>query len=105
FTNTHDVLPEFLQKGGPPAFKLRLVLAATLSPSYGIYSEYELCEADAEPGTERYLFSEIFEVKKRDYEAPGNLNTLIDQLNRIRRENAALRELANLEFLKTDNDN
>jgi starch synthase (maltosyl-transferring) len=105
FTNTHDVLPEFLQRGGPAAFRLRLVLASTLSPSYGIYSGYELCERDAEPGTERYADSEIFEVKTRDYDAPGNLNSLMETLNRIRRENPALQELANVEFLKTNNDN
>jgi starch synthase (maltosyl-transferring) len=104
FTNTHDVLPEFLQRGGPPAFKLRLVLAATLSPSYGIYSGYELCENAAEPGTERYADSEIFEVKARHYEAPGNLNDLLARLNRIRRDNPALQELVNVEFLKTNND-
>ena len=63
FTNTHDVLPESLQKGGPPAFQLRLVLAATLSPSYGIYSGYELCENRAIEGKEEYLDSEKFEIK------------------------------------------
>jgi len=105
FTNTHDVLPEFLQNGGPPAFKVRLVLAATLSPSYGLYSGYELCESNAVAGTEEYSDSEKFEIKNRDYQAPGNLNGLIEQLNRIRRENPALKELSNVNFLKTDNDN
>jgi starch synthase (maltosyl-transferring) len=104
FTNTHDVLPEFLQKGGPPAFKLRLVLAATLSPSYGIYSGYELCEHRAAPGTEEYLDSEIFEIKARNYDAPGNLNGLIERLNLIRRENPALQQFSNIEFMKTDSD-
>jgi len=105
FTNTHDVLPEFLQSGGPAAFKLRLVLAATLSPSYGIYSGYELCEDHAAPGTEEYYDSEKFRIKVRDYEAPGNLNALITDLNRIRRENPALQEFTNVQFLKSDNDN
>jgi starch synthase (maltosyl-transferring) len=104
FTNTHDVLPEILQKGGPAAFQMRLVLAATLSPSYGIYSGYELCENAALPGKEEYLDSEKFEIKPRDYEAPGNLNELITKLNRIRRENPALCELCNVSFLKTDSD-
>jgi starch synthase (maltosyl-transferring) len=104
FANTHDVLSEFLQRGGPAAFRLRLVLAGTLSPSYGIYSGYELCERAAEPGTERYLDSEIFEIKVRDYDAPGNLNDLVERLNRIRQGNRALQELANVEFLKTNND-
>src|SRR5262249_21602882 len=83
---------------------LRLVLAATLAPSYGIYSGYELCENAGEPGTERYLDSEIFVVKSRDYDAPGNLNDLLERLNRIRRENPALQELAHVEVLKTNND-
>jgi starch synthase (maltosyl-transferring) len=104
FTNTHDVLPELLQRGGPPAFKLRLVLAATLSPSYGIYSGYELCENLAQPGTETYRDAEIFEIKSRDYDAPGNLNDLLERLNRIRRENPAFQELANVRFLETDSE-
>jgi starch synthase (maltosyl-transferring) len=104
FTNTHDVLPEILQKGGPAAFQFRLVLAATLSPSYGIYSGYELCENAALPGKEEYADSEKFEIKPRDWEAPGNLNALITKLNQIRRENPALCELCNVSFLKTDSD-
>jgi starch synthase (maltosyl-transferring) len=105
FANTHDVLPEILQKAGPPAFKMRLVLAATLSPSYGIYSGYELCENEALAGKEEYFNSEKFEIKPRDYEAPGNLNELVAKLNRIRRENPAFQKLGNLRFLKTDNEN
>jgi starch synthase (maltosyl-transferring) len=104
FTNTHDVLPEILQKGGPPAFRMRLVLAATLSPSYGIYSGYEICENAALAGKEEYLDSEKFEIKPRDYDAPGNLNSLITRLNQIRRENPALCELSNVSFLKTDSE-
>jgi starch synthase (maltosyl-transferring) len=104
FTNTHDVLPELLQKGGPPAFKMRLVLAATLSPSYGIYSGYELCENQGIEGKEEYLDSEKFEIKPRDYDAPGNLNGLLTKLNEIRRNNPALHELCNVSFLKTDSD-
>jgi starch synthase (maltosyl-transferring) len=105
FTNTHDVLPEFLQNGGPAAFKLRLILAATLSPSYGIYSGYELCENLAVQGTEEYASSEKFEIKARNYDGPGNLNYLIQLLNRIRRENAALRTFTNIDFMKTDDEN
>jgi starch synthase (maltosyl-transferring) len=104
FANTHDVLPEFLQKGGRPAFEIRLILAATLAPSYGIYSGYELCENEALHGKEEYENSEKFEIKPRDYEAPGNLNGLIADLNRIRRENAAFHELANVQFFKTDSE-
>jgi starch synthase (maltosyl-transferring) len=104
FTNTPDILHEVLQKGGRPAFKMRLVLAATLSPSYGIYSGYELCENEAVPGTEEYLNSEKYEIKVRDWNAPGNLREYIARVNTIRRENAALQELTNLRFLPADND-
>ncbi|HKI97037.1 MAG TPA: alpha-1,4-glucan--maltose-1-phosphate maltosyltransferase [bacterium] len=104
FANTPDILHEVLQTGGRPAFKLRLVLAATLSPSYGIYSGYELCENEAVPGTEEYLNSEKYEIKVRDWNAPGNIREFIARVNTIRRQNAALQELTNLRFLATDND-
>ena len=72
--NTPDILHETLQRGGRPAFKMRLVLAATLSSLYGIYSGYELCEnVPREPGSEEYLNSEKYEYKARDWDAPGNL--------------------------------
>jgi starch synthase (maltosyl-transferring) len=82
---------------------MRLVLAATLSPTYGIYSGYELCENTPIPGREEYLYSEKYEVKPRDWDAPGNLNGLIITLNRFRRDNPALHHLTNLTFLETDN--
>ncbi|HXH86279.1 MAG TPA: alpha-1,4-glucan--maltose-1-phosphate maltosyltransferase [Nitrospira sp.] len=104
FTNTPDILPEILQQGGRPAFKFRLVLAATLSPSYGIYSGYELCENQALPGKEEYLDSEKYEIKVRDWDRPGNLVEYVTTINRIRRENPALHELENLEFYEADND-
>ena len=103
FVNTPDILHEFLQHGGRPAFRLRLVLAATLSPVYGIYSGYELCEnVPVRPGSEEYLDSEKYELKHRDFDAPGNIKPDITRLNRIRRENPALHELRNLEFLHSD---
>jgi starch synthase (maltosyl-transferring) len=104
FANTPDILPPILQQGGRPAFKSRLVLAATLSPSYGIYSGYELCENAAIEGREEYLHSEKYEIKVRDWHAPGNINDLITRVNLARRENPALQQLANLRFLKADND-
>lgn len=104
FTNTPDILPEVLQHGGRPAFKLRLVLAATLSPSYGIYNGYELCENRAIPGTEEYLNSEKYEYKVWDWERPGNIVEFITRLNRIRRENPALQEYENVRFHDCDND-
>jgi starch synthase (maltosyl-transferring) len=104
FANTPDILPPILQEGGRPAFKSRLVLAATLSPSYGIYSGYELCENEAIPGTEEYANSEKYEIKVRDWKQPGNLAEFITLVNSIRRENPALQRLTNLRFLGTDND-
>src|SRR5206468_7473228 len=97
--NTPDILHATLQQGGRPAFKLRLVLAATLSSLYGIYSGYELCEnPPAAPGSEEYLDSEKYELKRRDWKAPGNLVDFVSRVNRIRRENRALHLYTNLRF-------
>jgi starch synthase (maltosyl-transferring) len=104
FTNTPDILAPVLQLGGRAAFNMRLVLAATLSPSYGIYSGFELLESEAVPGTEEYLHSEKYELKKRDWNRPGNIKELIGRVNSIRRDNPALQQFLNLEFLTTDND-
>ena len=104
FTNTPDILPEILQQGGRPAFKFRLVLAATLSPSYGIYSGYEVCENRALPGKEEYLDSEKYEITVWDWDRPGHIVDYVTLLNRIRRENPALHELENLEFYESSND-
>lgn len=104
FTNTPDILPDILQHGGRPAFKFRLVLAATLSPSYGIYSGYELCENRALPGKEEYLDSEKYEITVWDWNRPGHLTDYVATINRIRRENPALHELENLEFYEADNE-
>jgi starch synthase (maltosyl-transferring) len=104
--NTPDILHETLQRGGPPAFKLRLVLAATLSSLYGIYSGYELCEnVPVTPGSEEYLNSEKYELKARDWNAPGNLVEFITRINRIRRENPALQLYTNLRFYHADDPN
>ncbi len=104
FANTPDILTPVLQTGGPAAFKMRLVLAATLSPSYGIYSGFELCESQAVPGTEEYLNSEKYQIKVRDWNQPGNIKEFIGRVNSIRRDNPALQEFLNLQFLQTDND-
>src|SRR5579863_1738652 len=104
FTNTPDILSPVLQTGGRAAFKMKLVLAATLSPSYGIYSGFELCENNAVPGTEEYLNSEKYEIKVRDWNQPGNIKEFIGRVNRIRHENPALHRLRNLRFLPADND-
>ncbi len=104
FTNTPDILTPILQTGGRAAFKMRLVLAASLSPAYGIYSGFELCENQAVPGTEEYLNSEKYEIKVRDWNRPGNIKEFIARVNSIRRENPALQEFLNLRFLNTDNE-
>jgi starch synthase (maltosyl-transferring) len=103
FTNTPDILPKILQTGGMPAFQMRLVLAATLSPSYGIYSGFELCENSALPDSEEYLNSEKYEIHVRDWNQPGNINDLITKVNRIRAENVALHRLDNIQFFVSDN--
>ena len=102
--NTPDILPFVLQDGGRPAFMIRVLLAATLSTLYGIYSGYELCENEALPGGEEYLDSEKYQWKERDWNAPGNIKDWITRLNKIRRENRALQFYDNLRFYHADND-
>jgi starch synthase (maltosyl-transferring) len=103
FANTPDILHEYLQHGGPPAFEARLVLAATLSPTYGIYSGYELFEnVPVRPGSEEYLDSEKYEVKKRALDGP--LLPLVAALNAARRAEPALRVVDNIRWLETEND-
>lgn len=103
--NTPDILPEYLQYGGRPAFVVRLVLAATLSGNYGIYGPaFELCVAEAVPGREEYLHSEKYEVKEWDRAHPESLADLVSRVNRIRRENPALHSNWNLRFHQTDNE-
>ncbi|MEF8752092.1 MAG: alpha-1,4-glucan--maltose-1-phosphate maltosyltransferase, partial [Candidatus Accumulibacter necessarius] len=94
-----------LQFGGRPAFIMRAVLAATLSSVYGIYSGYELCENEAIPGKEEYLDSEKYEIKVRDWKAPGNIVDTITRINQIRRESPALQTYNNVLFLATENPN
>jgi len=104
--NTPDILHETLQRGGRPAFHMRLVLAATLSSLYGIYSGYELGEnTPFAPGSEEYLASEKYEIKRRDWNAPGNLGELIGRVNRARREHRALQLYTNLRFYGADDGN
>ena len=104
FTNTPDILHEYLQRGGRPAFEVRLILAATLAASYGIYSGFELCEnAAVSPGSEEYLHSEKYEIRPRSWNQPGALNELIARVNRIRREHRALQFNGTLVFHEVDN--
>jgi starch synthase (maltosyl-transferring) len=103
FANTPDILHEYLQHGGRAAFEARLILAGTLSPTYGIYSGYESFEnVPAHEGSEEYLHSEKYEIKQRHLDGP--LLPLIQRLNTIRKENAALQELSNVTFLDTANE-
>ncbi len=98
FANTPDILPFFLQTGGRAGFRIRLALAATLSPVYGIYNGFELCEAAALPGREEYADSEKYTYKVWDWDRPGNIKDDIQRINRLRRESQALRLFTNLIF-------
>jgi starch synthase (maltosyl-transferring) len=103
FANTPDILTEYLVHGGPAAFYTRFVLAATLSPTYGIYSGYEHYEnTPLREGSEEYLDSEKYEVKQRKLDGP--MLPFIARVNAIRRENPALQHLSNVAWLDTHND-
>jgi starch synthase (maltosyl-transferring) len=104
--NTPDILHETLQLGGRPAFIVRAVLAATAAANYGIYGPaYELQErSPREPGSEEYLNSEKYEIKRWDLEAAGSLAPLISRLNVIRKQNRALQSDWSLQFHPIDND-
>ncbi|MGP3981029.1 maltotransferase domain-containing protein [Streptomyces sp. KR80] len=109
FVNTPDILHAYLQEGGRPAFEVRAVLAATLSPTWGVYAGYELCEnTPLRPGSEEYLNSEKYELRPRDWETAERENRtiapLITALNRIRRRHPALQQLRRLHFHSVDND-
>ncbi|GIJ52385.1 alpha-1,4-glucan:maltose-1-phosphate maltosyltransferase [Virgisporangium aliadipatigenens] len=105
--NTPDILHESLQRGGPPMFKIRAVLASMLTPSWGLYAGYELFEHEPRPGVEEYLDNEKYQLRPRDWagaEAAGrSLAPFLARLNRIRRENPALHWLRNLRFHDVDN--
>jgi starch synthase (maltosyl-transferring) len=107
FANTPDILHEYLQHGGPPAFKIRAVLASMLSPSWGIYSGYELSEGTpVRPGSEEYLDSEKYQYRPRDWElaqqGPTGIAPYIARLNAIRTAHPALHWLRNLRFHHVD---
>src|SRR5262245_39612815 len=105
FANTPDILHEYLQRGGRPAFQVRLVLAATLGASYGIYSGFELVEnVPAKAGSEEYLNSEKYEIRPRDFGRRDSLAELIARINAIRHGHRALQFDRGLQFHETDND-
>jgi starch synthase (maltosyl-transferring) len=104
FTNTPDILHAYLQRGGHPAFQVRLLLAATLGASYGIYSGFELSEnVPVKEGSEEYLDSEKYQIKVRDFTAARSLAELIGLVNAIRRAHPALQRDRGLRFHQTDN--
>jgi len=104
FVNTPDINPYFLQGSGRPGFLIRAVLAATLSGLWGVYSGFELCEAAALPGREEYLDSEKYEVRRRDFAAPGNIVAEVTALNRLRRLHPALHSHLGVRFYNAFND-
>lgn len=103
--NTPDILHEYLQQGGRPAFIVRLVLAATLSSNYGIYGPaFELCvNTPKEQGSEEYLNSEKYEIKDWDYDDEQTLRPVIKQINAVRRSHPALQSTANVSFHESEN--
>jgi starch synthase (maltosyl-transferring) len=104
FANTPDILHAYLQRGGRPAFQVRLVLAATLGATYGIYSGYELSEnVPVKEGSEEYLDSEKYQIRPRNFEQAGSLAELIGRINAIRRAHPALQHDWGLAFHPTDN--
>ncbi|WP_240138014.1 alpha-1,4-glucan--maltose-1-phosphate maltosyltransferase [Streptomyces sp. MUM 178J] len=109
FVNTPDILHAYLQQGGRPAFEVRAVLAATMSPSWGVYAGYELCEnTPLRQGSEEYLDSEKYQLRPRDWESAEregrSIAPLITRLNRVRRRHPALQQLRDLTFHDVDND-
>jgi starch synthase (maltosyl-transferring) len=110
WVNTPDILPFFLQYGGPNSFKIRAVLAATGSPSWGVYAGFELFEHVAlQPGKEEYLDSEKFQIRIRDWDAAARegrtLAPYLTRLNEIRREHPALQQLRNLTVHSAEDEN
>jgi starch synthase (maltosyl-transferring) len=104
--NTPDILSGPLRNGPPAAFRVRLLLAATLSPSYGLYSGYELCENEpASDTTEEYLHSEKYEIKPRDWNREDSLAPFVSLVNDIRRRHDAFAELRTITFHHADNEN
>ena len=107
FVNTPDILSEYLQHGGPPAFRIRAVLGAMLAPSWGVYSGYELCEnVPVVPGSEEYMDSEKYQYRPRDWEhaktVAADISPFITHLNMIRKNHPALHWLRNLRFHHSD---
>jgi starch synthase (maltosyl-transferring) len=105
FANTPDILPEYLQHGGPAAFQIRLILAATLGATYGIYGPpYELFQSVARPGAEEYIDNEKYQLRHWQWDQPNVFREFISLVNKARRENPALHFDHRLRFHATDNE-
>ncbi len=104
FVNTPDINPFYLQTGGRAAHRVRLALAATLGGNYGVYSGFELCEAEPLPGKEEYNNSEKYELKAWDWDRPGHIREDVRFLNRLRRSSPALQTFQNTKFYNAWND-
>ncbi|GAA1398330.1 alpha-1,4-glucan--maltose-1-phosphate maltosyltransferase [Luteococcus peritonei] len=105
FVSTPDINPAFLHSGNPTAFSIRAILAATMSPSWGVYSGFELCEHEVfRAGGEEYLNSEKYEYRPRDWNSQPNLSMLIGRLNEIRRQHPALQQLRKIDFHHAPNE-
>jgi starch synthase (maltosyl-transferring) len=104
FVNTPDINPFYLQTGGRPAHRVRLILAATLACNYGIYSGFELCEAEGLPGKEEYANSEKYELKAWDWDRPDHIRDDIRFINRLRRASPALQIFENTKFYNAWSD-
>lgn len=105
FVNTPDINPRFLHHSGRPGFLIRAALATMGSGLWGMYSGFEICESAPVPGKEEYLHSEKYEIRPRDYNAPGNIVAEISRLNLIRRQNPALQTHLGFEAYTAWNDN
>ncbi len=105
FVNTPDILPYHLQSGESWMFRSRAALAATLAANYGVYNGFELLEHESIPGREEYLDSEKYEIRVRDWDQPDNIKAYLRDLNRIRRENAALQQSSQLRFIAIEDGN
>ena len=104
FVNTPDINPTFLQNSGRPGFKTRAILAASLSPSWGMYNGFEICEGSPVPGREEYLDSEKYQLRVWDLDRPDHIKDDLRLINRIRREHPALQQIEGLRFYNAWND-
>lgn len=105
FVNTPDINPIYLNDGNPAGFAIRAILAATMSPSWGMYSGFEICEHEPLPGREEYAHSEKYEYRPRDYDSEPNITLLVTRLNEIRRAHPALQQLRDTTIHHAPHDN